>query len=50
MKYAHYNKIIFYEDFEVYDFTSVGAKGNIPKRVRFDFVAEPILTILLLEI
>ena len=40
MNYDFYNKISISEQFESYDFISVGINGNIEKRVKFEFVEE----------
>jgi hypothetical protein len=41
MKYDYYKELSIYEDFEIYDFISTGSKGDIAKRIRFDFVDLP---------
>lgn len=41
MKYDYYKEIRISGDYEIYDFMSIGAKGSIVKRARFEFVEAP---------
>ena len=41
MKYDYYKELRISEDYEIYDFTSTGIKGDIIKRVRFELVEKP---------
>jgi hypothetical protein len=43
MKYEYYKELSISNEFETYDFISTGIKGNISKRVTFEFVEDPVI-------